>query len=288
MPLYLLAILALVQGITEFLPISSSGHLGLTWIGFHWAGLVPAELEASSELVLDIAVHLGTLGAVCLYCRRDLAAMAGAMMRPLAVRCSGNPMHWRPAARLCWLICLATLPILAAGYLAGEALPLLKGNLALIGWTTLGFGLLLWIADRNGMTGRKAAQLKLHHALFLGLAQCLALVPGTSRSGIVMTAGRFLGMGRQDAARFSMLMSIPTILAAGLYAAMQLKEEESADLGIDAAIAAGLAFAAALLAIALMMAWLRRASFLPFVLYRVLLGGAILLSVYGGFLTGWA
>ncbi|MBC6406413.1 MAG: undecaprenyl-diphosphate phosphatase [Rhodospirillales bacterium] len=283
MPLYLLAILALVQGITEFLPISSSGHLDLTWIGFRRAGAVPAELEASGELVLDIAVHLGTLGAVCLYCRRDLAAMAGGLMRP------ASPMHRQldPAARLFWLICLATLPILAAGYLARDDLPPLKGNLALIGWTTLGFGVLLWIADRSGTTGRKAERLKLHHALFLGLAQCLALVPGTSRSGIVMTAGRFLGMQRQDAARFSMLMSIPTILAAGLYAAMQLKEEEATGLRIDAAIAAGLAFAAALLAIALMMAWLRRASFLPFVLYRILLGGGILLSVYGGFLTGW-
>lgn len=277
MPLYLLAILALVQGITEFLPISSSGHLDLTWIGFHGLGVVPAEIDARQELVLDIAVHVGTLGAVCLYYWRDLAGMTLALF------------HRRPDPyrRLIVLLIVATLPILAVGYLVKDWLPLLKGDLALIGWTTLGFGVLLWIADLSGMTLRKMEHLRAKDALILGFAQVLALVPGTSRSGITMTAARAIGMERSDAARISLLMSIPTILAAGLFAGLELREIESASLGADAILAAGLAFVSALVAIAVMMAWLRRASFLPFVVYRILLGGVLLFLVYSGTLADW-
>ncbi len=277
MPLYLLAILALVQGITEFLPISSSGHLDLTWIGFHGLGAVPAEMDARQELVLDIAVHVGTLGAVCLYYWRDLARMLLSLF------------HRRPDPyrRLIILLILATLPILVVGYLVKDLLPYLKGDLALIGWTTLGFGLLLWIADRSGMTLRSIEHLGFKDALFLGAAQVLALIPGTSRSGITMTAARALGMERSDAARFSLLMSIPTILAAGLFAGLEVRKIESATLGFDAVVAAGLAFVSALLAIAVMMAWLKRSSFLPFVVYRILLGGLLLFLVYSGTLAGW-
>ncbi len=277
MPLYLLAILAIVQGITEFLPISSSGHLDLAWIGFRGLDEVPAEIDPRQELVLDIAVHLGTLGAVCLYYWRDLAAMAVALLR----------RRPDPHLRLFFLLCMATLPILVVGYLVKDWLPLLKGNLALIGWTTLGFGLLLWIADRSGMTFRRTEHLGMKDALILGCAQTLAMVPGTSRSGITMTAGRFLGVDRQEAARMSMLMSIPTILAAGLFAGLELRQIESAHLGADALFATALAFAAALVAIAVMMAWLKRASFLLFVVYRIFLGGLLLFLVYSGTLADW-
>ncbi|MEQ8651297.1 MAG: undecaprenyl-diphosphate phosphatase [Kiloniellales bacterium] len=277
MPLYLLAILALVQGITEFLPISSSGHLDLTWIGFHGMGSVPAEIDARQELVLDIAVHVGTLLAVCLYYWRDLAGMT----------CSLFHRRPDPYRRLILLLILATLPILAVGYVVKDWLPLLKGDLALIGWTTLGFGILLWIADRSGMTLRAMEHLGAKDAVILGCAQVLALVPGTSRSGITMTAARAIGMERGDAARISLLMSIPTILAAGLFAGLELREIESATLGGDAVLAAGLAFLSALIAIAVMMAWLKRASFLPFVVYRILLGGLLLFLVYSGTLADW-
>lgn len=277
MPLYLLAILALVQGITEFLPISSSGHLDLAWIGFHGMGAVPAEIDARQELVLDIAVHVGTLLAVCLYYWRDLAGMTRSLF------------HRRPDTyrRLILLLFLATLPILVVGYVVKDWLPLLKGDLALIGWTTLGFGILLWIADRSGMTVRAMEHLGAKDAVILGCAQVLALVPGTSRSGITMTAARAIGMERSDAARISLLMSIPTILAAGLFAGLELREIESATLGGDAILAGGLAFLSALIAIAVMMAWLKRASFLPFVVYRILLGGLLLFLVYSGTLADW-
>ncbi len=276
-PLFLLAILALVQGITEFLPISSSGHLDLAWIGFHGLGMVPEEVDPRQELVLDIAVHVGTLGAVCLYYWRDLLRMALSLLRR-------GPDPYR---RLVFLLILATLPVLVVGYLVKGWLPLLKGDLALIGWTTLGFGLLLWIADRTPENLREVRHLGWIDALILGCAQCLALVPGTSRSGITMTAARFLGMDRSEAAHISLLMSIPTILAAGLFAGLELREIESASLGLDALVAGVLAFLSALLAIALMMAWLRRASFLPFVVYRVALGGLLLFLVYSGTLADW-
>ncbi|GAB5471191.1 MAG: undecaprenyl-diphosphate phosphatase [Rhodospirillales bacterium] len=280
MPLYLLAILALVQGITEFLPISSSGHLDLTWIAFHGLGEVPATLDARQELVLDVAVHVGTLAAVCLYYWRDLWAMVLGLARAASGRRD-------PGARLVLLLVLATLPVVLVGYFVADLLPLLKGDLELIGWTTLGFGLLLWLADRSGMTYRRIEHLGLPDVLILGLAQTLALIPGTSRSGITMTAARLVGMERQDAARFSMLMSIPTIAAAGLLTGLEMREIGSASLSGDAVIAALLAFGSALLAIAVLMAWLKRASFLPFVIYRVLLGGGLLYLVYSGTLAAW-
>ncbi len=277
MPLYLLAILALVQGVTEFLPISSSGHLDLTWIGFHGLGVVPREIDPSQELVLDVAVHVGTLGAVCFYYWRDLLRMAGSLV-------TRRPDPYR---RLFWLLVLSTLPVVVVGYLIKDWLPLVKGDLALIGWTTLGYGIALWLADSFGMTFREIRHLGWKDAVILGLAQTLALVPGTSRSGITMTAGRLLGMDRSEAAHFSLLMSIPTIVAAGFLAGLDLAKAESAHLGLDAVVAAALAFGAALLAIMLMMNWLRRASFLPFVVYRILLGGAILFLVYSGTLADW-
>ncbi len=280
MPLYLLAFLALVQGITEFLPISSSGHLDLTWIAYRGLGEVPPEVDPRQQLVLDVAVHVGTLGAVCLYYWRDLAAMLLGLLGLARGRRD-------PAARLAGLLIIATLPVLLVGYLVKDWLPAIKGDLALIGWTTLGFGILLWLADRSGVTLRRVGDLTLVDALLIGLAQVLALVPGTSRSGITMTAGRLLGMERAEAARFSLLMSIPTIAAAGLFAGMELREIGSASFSADALIAAAMAFAAALAAIALMMAWLKRASFLPFVVYRILLGGLILFLVYSGTLADW-
>lgn len=280
MPLLLLAILALVQGITEFLPISSSGHLDLTWIAFHGLGQVPASMDARQELVLDVAVHVGTLGAVCLYYWRDLWAMLLGLLRLLRGRRDEG-------ARLVGLLIVATLPVVAVGFLVKDWLPAVKGDLTLIGWTTLVYGVLLWLADRSGMTLRRIEHLRLPDALLLGVAQVLALVPGTSRSGITMTAARMIGMERQEAARFSMLMSIPTIAAAGLLAGLDLADSGSAGLGADALLAALLAFGAALLAIALLMAWLRRASFLPFVIYRILLGGLILFLVYSGTLAEW-
>jgi undecaprenyl-diphosphatase len=153
--------------------------------------------------------------------------------------------------------------------------------MAVIGWATLGFGVLLYAADRLGGTGRRLGAMNLPQALVIGLSQILALIPGTSRSGITMTAARMLGFDRSDAARFSLLLSIPTILGAGVLKGKELYETGNAQLTADAYTAAGLALVSALVAIWAMMQWLRRSTFTPFVIYRIILGLVLLVFAYG-------
>ena len=264
MALYHILVLAIVQGLTEFLPISSSGHLVLTSNVLGWP---------DQGLLIDIAVHVGTLFAVMVYFWRDLWAMALGLFRLVTGR-SG------PGARLAAHIALATLPVVAAGYFGRDYIAVYFRDIEIIAWAMIGFGLLLWLADHLGMTVRRIEHLHGGHVLFIGLAQVLALVPGTSRSGITMTAGRLLGMERQEAARFSMLLSIPTILGAGVLGGVELAGGADVTLGQDALLPAGLAFATGLIAIAVMMSWLRRARFTPFVLYRLTLGAGLLYWIY--------
>ena len=264
MPLLHIVVLALVQGITEFLPISSSGHLVL----------VPALTGWEDQgVVIDVATHVGTLVAVLIYFRRDVAAMAAGFLALAARRSDAG-------ARLALLIVVATVPTVIAGAVLHELGPDLLRSAAVIAWATLGFGVLLGIADRVGATSGRMEDIGFRAALAFGLAQVLALIPGTSRSGITMTAGRFLGLGREAAARFSLLMSIPTILGAGTLAGWDLYRAGDVSLGIDAVLAVVLSCLAALAAIALMMRWLRRASFLPFVVYRIVLGIGLLIWLY--------
>lgn len=266
MPILHLAILALVQGITEFLPISSSAHLIL----------VPALAGWQDQgLVIDIAVHVGTLAAVMVYFRRDVAAMAKGSLALVTGRRDGD-------ARLALFVIIATVPIVFAGLVLVQ-LDLVSSlrNVRVIAWATLGFGVLLYVADRYGPRVRRMEHLTFRDAVIVGAAQVLALIPGTSRSGITMTAARWLGMDRPDAARFSMLLSIPTILAAGTLVALDLYETgDLGGLGLDAALAAGLAFVAALGAISILMRWLTHAGFGPFVVYRIVLGVALLVWSY--------
>jgi undecaprenyl-diphosphatase len=272
-PILYILILALVQGLTEFLPVSSSGHLVLTWAAFDGLGVEQPITLQSDRLVIDIAVHVGTLLAVCLYFWRDLLDMIGGVLRFLGGRRN-------PGARLAWHIVLATVPLVVVGFLAKDLVTAILRDVEVIAWTTIGFGLLLWLADRMGMTVRRVEHMAGGEAFVIGLAQVLALVPGTSRSGITMTAARFLGYERAEAARFSLLMAIPAILAAGGLAGFELYESGDTKLGLDALIAGGFAFLAALLAIALLMGWVRRASFTPFVVYRLLLGILLLAGIY--------
>ena len=153
--------------------------------------------------------------------------------------------------------------------------------MAVIAWATLGFGIVLFVTDRIGLTLRRLEHLTFADAVIIGLSQVLALIPGTSRSGITMSAARILGMERSDAARFSLLLSVPAIMGAGVVEGMELYQSQDADLTAAALIATLLAFFSALIAIAVMLAWLRRATFTPFVIYRMLLGGALLYLVYG-------
>jgi undecaprenyl-diphosphatase len=268
-PFTQILILATIQGITEFLPISSSAHLILVP---KLAGL------ADQGLMLDVAVHVGTLLAVMLYFWRDILGMVAAVFR--IYRQISN--HRKLGAEF-WLFCklvLATLPTIGVGFYVNKYMGADLRTLEIIGWATLCFGILLFVADKINMTVRKMEHISFGGALFIGLMQAVSLVPGTSRSGITMTAARFLGVERQDAARFSLLLSIPTIIGAGVLKGFELSASANKVLLYDVLTLAGLSFLFALAAISLLMVWLRRANFTPFVIYRVLLGGVLLGTVY--------
>ena len=261
-----LIVLALVQGITEFLPISSEAHLIIADRLFGWP---------DAGRLIRVAVHVGTLGAVIIYFRRDVWTVVIGFFRLLGGQRGRDSM-------LALYLIVATLPAVAAGGLAVHygIIDELE-TIEVIAWSTLIFAVLLYAADRFNLTILKLGHFTIGHALFIGVAQALALVPGTSRSGITMTAARALGYERIEAARFSMLLSIPIILVAGGYEGYALYQKDDLALTIDVGIAALLAFLAALPAIGLMMAWLRWASFTPFVLYRIALGGVLLWWAYG-------
>ncbi len=261
-----LFVLAVVQGITEFLPISSSGHLILVLLLTTWP---------DQGLMIDVAVHVGSLGAVVAYLWSDLRAMvAGAF----DWRAGGLLGH--PARRLILHVAVATVPIVLVGLAVSGVLDQLR-RLDVIGWTMLLFGVALYVADQRCRADRSLGDMRLGGALVVGFAQVLALIPGTSRAGITMTAARVLGYERTEAARFSMLLSIPTIAAAGLLMAVELARLGELAVTQDVVVGAALAFVSAFVAIVLMMRWLRHASFTPFVVYRVVLGVVLLAIAYG-------
>ena len=262
MPLFHLVLVALIQGITEFLPISSSGHLIL----------LPALTGMQDQgQAVDVAVHVGTLGAVVLYFWRDVSDAVVGLPGALTGR------HEEPGARLAFLLIVATIPVIVAGL----ALKLTgwddaMRSVVVIGWAMLLFGLLLWWADRRGGTAFTDVHWNRADAIRLGLWQAVALIPGTSRSGICITGARFLGYDRHGAAKIAMLMSIPTILASGLLLGIEVAADADGALARDMGIAAALAFVSALGALALMMRLLRTVSFTPYVVYRVVLGVGLL------------
>jgi undecaprenyl-diphosphatase len=267
MELFDIVALALIQGITEFLPISSSGHLAL------WPILTG---RPDQGVTMDVAVHMGTLVAVCIYFRGD----AGRLLAGLADVLRGR---WKTeAARLFLLVTLATVPAVVAGLalkLSGwiDALRALE----VIGWATLLGGLLLWYADRVGAQRRAGGDWRLRDAVLMGLAQALALVPGTSRSGITMTMARWLGFERAEAARLSLLMAMPVILAAGTLETAGLIRDGDLALTAELGPGAALSFVAALLALTVMMRMFRRDwTMLPFVIYRLVLGVGLLGIAY--------
>ena len=260
MPLFHLVTIALIQGITEFLPISSSGHL-----------LLVPELTGWRDqgLLIDISVHVGTLGAVIAYCWRDIVVMLSGIINLTRGKIT-------PGIKLFGYLIIATIPVVLAGFFLKNYYPNGIRNITIVGWSTLGFGILLFIADRIGMTIRRIEHIKGVDALLIGLAQILALIPGTSRSGITITVARLTGMERPSAARFSMLLGIPTIIAAGALEAWELFQFKDTEVTNTVFLAAGFSFVSALATISVMMLWLRKFSFTPFVIYRIILGALIL------------
>ena len=267
MPILQLILVAVIQGITEFLPISSSGHLIL----------LPAltGLRDQGQLI-DVAVHVGTLGAVVLYFWQDVKLGLAGLPRALTGKTD------TPGARLALGLIIGTIPVVLAGaVLHFTGLSDQMRTIKVIGWTMLIFGFVLYIADQRGARTKQMPDWSLKDALIMGLYQVLSLIPGTSRSGITITGARQLGYDRKSAARLSMLMSIPTIIASGTLLGTEAVLTADAAALRDSVIAAGLTFVSALIALSLMMRLLNSISFTPYVIYRTILGIGLLAYAYG-------
>ena len=269
MPLIQIFILAAIQGITDFLPVASSGHLILVPKLTGWP---------DQGLLIDVALHVGTLLAVVLYLWKDILRITGALFRSLGVISTRRSS--KPEILLISKLAIATIPIIIAGYAMNKYLGNTFRSFEVIGWTTLSFALLLFLADKINMTIRRMDHITFGGAFFIGLFQVLALIPGTSRAGITITATRFLGVERQDTARFSLLLSIPVIFAAGTLKGFHLYSSGNVVLFQDAITSVAISFGFAIISIALLMAWLRRATFTLFVIYRIILGTGLLFIAY--------
>ncbi len=252
-------ILAVIQGVTEFLPVSSSGHL-----------ILPATLLGWQDqgLAFDVAVHFGSLLAVLLYFRRDVQTMLVAWIASLKGRQSDD-------GRLAWWVIIATLPAVVAGFVLNDFIEANLRSAWVLGSTTLVFGILLGFAQRFSVSARQCRDLTLAMVLVIGFAQALALVPGTSRSGITITAAAFLGLSLVEASRFSFLLSIPVIAGAALLKTLDLISAESVVDWLSLALAAGFSGLTAFLCIGWFMRWVEKIGLLPFAIYRVVLATVI-------------
>jgi len=263
MDVFQLALLALIQGLTEFLPVSSSGHLLLPAAVLGWP---------DQGLAFDVAVHVGSLLAVLIYFRRDLIEIVADWFG------SFSGQHTQQS-KLGWLLIVATVPAGLAGLLFSDWIEVHLRTAWVVGLTTIVFGLLLGWADWSGKRQGDLSKLTWRHALWIGGAQALALIPGTSRSGITITMALMLGLTRQASARFSFLMSIPLITLSGAYKTLDLIGQPDTEwavmlLGVVvSAVSAGLC-------IHWFLRFVDRVGMLPFVLYRVLLGIGLFYLIY--------
>ncbi|MBU2917873.1 undecaprenyl-diphosphate phosphatase [Psychrosphaera sp. F3M07] len=253
-------VLSILQGLTEFLPISSSAHL-----------ILPSQILGWDDqgLAFDVAVHAGSLFAVVLYFRQEVGRMAVSWFASLFGKHDSE-------SKLAWLIILGTIPAGLAGFIFKD---FIEGNLrtaTVIAVTTILFGLLLWWADKYGKQTKGEYQVSIKEVLVIGFAQMLALIPGTSRSGITITAGLMMGLTAKAAARFSFLLSIPLIFAAGGYQTIKLSQQV---MPVDwTAIGLGtvLSFISAYACIHYFLILVEKVGMLPFVIYRLLLGGILI------------
>lgn len=266
MSLFYLLLVALIQGITEFLPVSSSGHLILLP---YFTGI------DDQGQAIDVAVHIGTLGAVVAYFWKDVKVGLLGTPRMLTGKID------TPGAKLAFLLLIATIPVILIGLIIKvTGLSDAMRSIRVIGWSMLIFGFVLYWFDQKGPTHKTEQDWSLKDAIILGLWQAVALIPGTSRSGITITGARALGYTREDGAKIAMLMSIPTILASGILLGAEVAGNANWELMKYAGIGATFAFIAALGALTLMMRLLRSVSFTPYVIYRVILGVVLLIISY--------
>ncbi|MGN8852503.1 undecaprenyl-diphosphate phosphatase [Anaerobiospirillum succiniciproducens] len=276
MPITHIVVLALIQGITEFLPVSSSAHL-----------IFPSQLLGWDDqgIAFDVAVHLGTLLAVVIYYISDLYEITIHTIMSMITR------KQTPQSRIGWFIIIGTIPAAVAGLLLEEFVSTAGRSIHIIAYTTIGFGLLLglasyvnrkmnWHTKANLHNNRPDSLRKLNLAqtLVIGFSQALALIPGTSRSGITMTAGLFLGMRPEAAARFSFLLSIPIILTSALLEGIKLVTSDVPGVAnpVEMLVGGIIAFITALIVIALFMRFISKSGMAVFVIYRILLGFGLL------------
>lgn len=262
MDIFEIIALALLQGITEFLPVSSSAHL-----------ILPSQLSGWDDqgLAFDVAVHLGTLVAVMAYFRRDISQLVKSWV------ITGWTRQPSSEAKLAWFVILATIPAGLSGILLGDWIEANLRSTLVIALATIGFGLLLGVAEKSRPDGITLTHMTLAMALIIGCAQALALIPGTSRSGITITAALMVGLHRVEAARFSFLLSIPLILAAGGLKTLDLIDSvipvDWFALGLGASVAA----ISAWICIHYFLAFINKIGMMPFVVYRLILGAVLLL-----------
>lgn len=270
-------LLGLIQGLTEFLPISSTAHL--TIAGRAMGLIDPAHPEHWTAFIA--VVQLGTLIAVLAYFRRDIMAIIGAFLRE-------NLTARRPIAeqsltsRLGWYIIFGTIPIGVLGIALKHVIEgNLTKNLQIIGFSLIGLAILLEVAERTASFKRSLEEIKSKDAVTMGLMQCLALIPGASRSGTTITAGLFSGLTREAAARFSFLLSIPAVAASGLLELTKIDSLSTVGY-LNVFLATAVAFVSGYWSIAFLLRYLRTRTTRVFVIYRLLLGVAILGAIYAG------
>jgi undecaprenyl-diphosphatase len=278
-------ILGIVQGLTEFIPVSSSAHLRIV------GELLPGANDPGA--MFTAVTQLGTETAVLLYFWRDIARIASRWFRSLQsekaqLRRHGTPgavvTRRDPEARMGWLIIIGTIPIVVLGLTFQDSIEGSLRNLWIVASMLIGFGVLLLVADLVGRKTRTLTELTFGRGLVFGFAQALALIPGVSRSGGTITAGLFMGFTRSAAARYSFLLALPAVFGSGLYELAKSFREPSAVGLAETAVATGIAFLVGLGVIAFLMRWLANHGYWPFVVYRVLLGGAVLTLLLTGVL----
>ena len=274
-------ILGLVQGLTEFLPISSSAHLRIV------GQFLPSATDPGATFTA--ITQIGTELAVILYFRKDIGRIIGKWFRHFG---AGSGSHRDgiakddPDVRLGWLIIIGTIPIVIVGFLAQDTIRSVFRSLWLIAIVLIVFGIILGLADQLGKRVRTIEDMTYKHGIAIGLAQMLALIPGVSRSGATMSMGLALGYTRPAAARFGFLLAIPAVFGSGLYELVHsFGEPEGAYGYAETAVATVVAFAVGFAVIAFLMRYIEKRSFLPFVIYRVVLGSVLLVLLSLGVLS---
>ena len=258
-----LILLSALQGITEFLPVSSSAHLII---------FPNITNNIDQGRIFDVAVHTGSLLAVILYLWRDILRMS------IGIISLGSKS--KRDFKIFYITIIATLPLIICGYYIQNSNFLFLRSLEVIAWSTLIFGILLYFADKVFLRVKKIDDLNIMSGTIIGFFQVLAFLPGTSRSGICITAARFLGFDRESAAKFSLLLSIPAILGAAVLEGYDLVKLNDYELNLNLLTATILSFAFSLVSITFMMSWIKKYSFTPFIVYRLLLGILLLLAIY--------